>query len=488
MTDKDGLSSGWAVRSRAFWTPTRIIGAVAVFAGLAGVVTVAVANSLDAASQAQLLTLATLILLGAGAFAAPVDGDAEGTRTVQVILWMVAALVLVNVALAWIDLDKWVWRAPAYFPHTNPIGTDFRHGSYLAAQQFSNAASGWPPFTVVLSLPYLLLGPDVAYVVHTCVLLTLNIAALGLAVAVVRTRDGDDVPLCGRASAHAGQLAPAFAAWLFVSFGFLLSIERGNFDAFAAFFAMLGLWAMVRRPAGVWLPAIAFSFAAEIKVYPAVLLLLVIWRFRWKSVLPLIVVNLVLAFSAGPENLLNYFRAMTKAMAQGAGWAGNSSAMSFSTWVDWLHPRYLPHLPVALLMAIPIALFLCTGWRLWRRRDHASSVLMLCAMVPVMCLLPSISHDYKVVLFAGPAVLLCGVLMRHIGYHGSAEPWSMLLALCVGLFFIARVPGQVFDYAVNIQPFVWPVWLMNKYPPILLFQVVVAWMAWRLPAPSRRGT
>jgi hypothetical protein len=109
---------------------------------------------------------------------------------------------------------------------------------------------------------------------------------------------------------------------------------------------------------------------------------------------------------------------------------------------------------------------------------------MLCATVPVMCLLPSISHDYRVVLFAGPAVLLTGVLMRHIGYLGSAEPWWMLLALCLSLFFIARVPGQVFDYAVNVQPFVWPAMLMNKYPSIVLFQAVVAWMSWRLPAPK----
>lgn len=482
MTGKDGAMSGWAVGDRAFWTPTRITAVTIFLVGLVGAVLVVATRGFTAASQAQLVTLAALILVGAGAFAAPGSGDSGDARTLQLILWMVAALVFANVALAWIDLDRWAWRAPMYFPFTEPIGADFRIGGYVPAEQFSNAATVWPPFTIVLSTPYLLLEPNTAYVVHVCILVALNIAALAIAVAVLHSRDGDDLPLCGPAGVQVGLLAPAFSVWLFVSYGFLLSVERGNFDAFVAFFAMLGLWSMVRRPSGVWLATIAFSVAAEIKVYPALLLLLVIWRFRWKSILPLLACNAVLALSAGPRNLVNYFHSMTRATNMESAWVGNSSAKSFSTWVDWLDPRYLPHLPVALLIAIPVVLFVFTAWRLWRRHDHAGTALMLCGMVPVMCAVPSISHDYKVVLFGGPAVLLVGLLMRHIG-RGSAEPWWMLLALTLALFFVARAPGQLVDYTVNVQRFVWPAVLMNKYPPILLFQIVVAWMAWRLPAP-----
>jgi len=268
--------------------------------------------------------------------------------------------------------------------------------------------------------------------------------------------------------------------WLFLASAFLLSLERGNIDAFAAILAMLGLWSIVRRPTSVWLPAIAFSLAAEIKVYPAVLFLILIWRFRWKSLLPLVVCNLILALSAGPTNLTNYVHSGMHSMAQGADWVGNSSAHSFSTWVAWLHPSYLPRLPVPLLIAVPLVVLAVTAWPLWRRRDHAATVLMFCAMVPVMCAVPSVSHDYKIVLFAGPAVLLVALLLRHVG-RGTAESWWMLLALVLALFMIARVPGQLVDYSVNVERFIWPAVLMNKYPAILLFQGVVAWMAWRLP-------
>jgi hypothetical protein len=492
MTDKDEGRAASVISDRAFWTATRVTAAAMTLAGAVGAIGVVVAHDgFGAAAQAQLVTFGALILLGVGALFAPSSADSGGVRAVQTIFWMIAALALVNVALAWIDLDAWTWRAPAYFPFTQPIGTDFRNGGYAAAQHFSNATSGWPPLTVILFAPYLLLGPDAAYVVHVCILVAATTAALRLALSVARTEHDDDIAPGSHTGAYLGQLAPAFAIWLFISYGFLLSIERGSLDAFVAFLAMLGLWAMVKRPYAVWLPTIAFSVAAELKVYPALLLLLVVWRFRWRSVVPLVACNVVLALSAGPRNLLNFYRNGTRMTAQGADWVGNSSAQSFSAWVDWIDPRYLPHLPVLLLLATPAALLLVGAWRLRHRRDHAATVLMLCAMVPVMCLLPSISHDYKVVLFTGPAVLLVSLLLRHVG-RGSSEPWWMLLTLCLALFFIARAPGQLVDYTPNVQRFVWPAVLMNKYPAILLFEVVTVWMAWRLPRPAvpdsaRRG-
>lgn len=441
--------------------------AILLVGAVAAILVVAV-HGFNAISGREVVTLAAVILAGAGAQLAPRDGEAGGDRAISAILWMVAGLVLVNVALAWVNLDRWAWQAPDYLPSRNPIGIDFR-AAYAAARQFSNGPTGWPPFTIVLALPYLLLGPDTAYVVHVVVLVALNLAALSLAVSVLRSRDTDDFPLCGPEGVNAGLLAPVFAIWLFVSDGFLFSVERGNYDAFPAFLAILGLWSLVRRPSGVWLPTIAFSVAAAIKLYPALLLLLVLWRFRHKSVLPLIVTNVVLALSAGPANLASFFSAIGSFVAADYFSASNSSAKSFSGFVDQLYRLYLP---VSVLIAIPVVISLLTAWRLWRRRDNAATVLMLCALVPLVFVVPNISNDYKLVLFAGPAVLLSGLLMRHIG-RGSPEPWWMLLALLLALFFIATPPDAV-----------WPPIFSNKYPWIVLLQVVIAWMTWRLPASA----
>lgn len=472
MTSLKGRSSRPAAGGRTPWTHGRVATIAIILVGAVGAISVVAAHGINGTSQRELVTLAAVVLAAAGAQAAPDGGETGGVRAIQAILWMVAALVLVNVALAWINLDRWAWQAPDYLPSRNPIGIDFR-AAYAAAQQFSNGPTGWPPFTIVLAVPYLRLGPDAGYAVHVGVLISLNLAALGLAAAVLRSRDADDLPLCGPEGVSVGLLAPVFAVWLFVSDGFLFSVERGNYDAVPAFFAMVGLWSMVKRPAGAWLPTIAFSVAASIKVYPALLLLLVIWRFRRKSILPLVVSNVVLALCAGPGNLINFLSGLGSFVAADYFSASNSSAKSFSMFVDELYPL---HLPLSLLIAIPVALCVLTAWRLWHRHDHAATLLMLCALVPLMFVVPNISNDYKLVLFAGPAVLLAGLLMRHVG-RGSPEPWWMLLALLLALFFIATPPDAV-----------WPPVLSNKYPWILLLQVVVAWMAWRLPAPLAPDT
>ena len=233
----------------------------------------------------------------------------------------------------------------------------------------------------------------------------------------------------------------------------------------------------------MWTPTILFSLATNLKIYPAILLLLLIWRFRWRSVLPIVAVNVLLALIAGPGNLVGFFRNSSSMIENGASLVGNESAKSFSWWIDQIHPWYMPHVPTAALLAVPAVVFVVPAVLLWRRRDHISTVLMACATFPVMCLVPSVSHDYKTVILAAPLVLLFAVLMGTMRTR-SAEPWWMLLALAVAMFFIGRAPGQLIDYAPPLQRFVWPALLMNKYLPILLLQVVIAWMAWRLPRPT----
>ena len=229
----------------------------------------------------------------------------------------------------------------------------------------------------------------------------------------------------------------------------------------------------MRRPRDVWTPTILFALAANVKIYPAILLVLVIWRFRWRSVLPIVVSLLVLAFIAGPANLQTFVTYLRTAVATGAGsWVGNASAQSFAWFVNALGPWYLPHLPAGVLLAVPVALFLLTAALLWRRSDGAATALMACATFPPMFLVPTISHDYKTVILAGPILVLLAILLGSMKVR-SAEPWWMLLALTATLFFIARAPGQMVGYGPPAQAFVWPLLLVNKYVPILALQVLL---------------
>ena len=189
---------------------------------------------------ARAWTLALLALIGFWAMIMPAEGSQRMDRAVAVVMWLAAALVLANAAVAWVDLDTWVWRAPAYFPPINPIGADFRNGAYEGARTFSTATNGWPPLTLVLYQPYRLFDQNTAYVLHLLVMIALDLAAIGLAVAAARTPAVAGEGVRDDLHRRVGRLGPVMAVWLFVSVGFLLSVERGSIDALVAFLAMAG--------------------------------------------------------------------------------------------------------------------------------------------------------------------------------------------------------------------------------------------------------
>jgi Glycosyltransferase family 87 len=462
-------------------TGTHLGGAALAFVGILTPVVVLAARGGSSTWLAQTLTMATIAGVGIGAMALPDNETTWTSRAWMVVACFVAAAVLVNLAFAWIDLDAWVWRAPAYIPPNAPIGSDFRLGGYNAARAFSTASSGWPPLTVILFLPTRWMSANTAYVVDAVMLISANIASVVVATMLAMGPKGASVfrgP--GSARSAIARLAPLMIVWLFASYGFLLSMNRGNIDAFCGLLAVIGLASIMRRPHDVWTPAVLLALATNIKVYPAALFLLLIWRFRWRSILPIVVTNTALAFVAGPQNLARFLRDMHTSIATGSSWVGNSSAQSFSAWIDWLHPWYLVHVRPEVWLAIPVTIFLFTAARLWRRRDAGATMLMTCALFPLMFSLPSVSHDYKTVLLTIPFVLMFGYLLRSRDGR-MVERWWMLLVLAVALFFCARAPGNLPVWTPT-QIWVWPALLMNKYLPVLLLQLVVAWMAWRLPA------
>ncbi len=79
--------------------------------------------------------------------------------------------------------------------------------------------------------------------------------------------------------------------WLLTSAGFIYEIERGNIDLYALFFALLAVWLMLRLPRSPWWPAIALAISINLKLYPGVLLVLLLWRYRWRAIVPALVTN-----------------------------------------------------------------------------------------------------------------------------------------------------------------------------------------------------
>lgn len=375
-----------------------------------------------------------------------------------------------------IDLEARVWGQEPLIPIHIPVGVDFRDGLYRPAEvlikggvPYEDVTLWYPPLTMVVSLPFQLLDVDRAYLAQIWVLVIMNIAALLLTLGIskeVFCEPGE------RESASGSVLAfPLFcilAFWLVTSYGFLFSLERGNFDIYPLLAALAGLWLLVKRPNRVWLQVICFSIAAHLKVYPAVLLVLIIWKHGWKSLLPLGVVNVGLLLCLGPANA-KFFLWMLAFIVRTPTpwlWEGNHSAVSFAHMVNgYLGSRGLAEVPVLLFYLLPVGLWAFACLYLVRRGfSNQGAVWLFLMSVPVMNVVPSTSHDYKLVLLTAPVAILLFYLSWKYALSGR---WIHVLQIA---FVIVLATLLALSYT-RLPP-----WLWNKYPFILALQVAILWV------------
>ena len=391
-------------------------------------------------------------------------------KRLTVMLWLVTvALVwgyVANHLLACVIPEYGRWLERPLFSYIAPIGVDFRLGIYQPAQLLASGASpydmkNWyPPFMALFGLPFTLLGEDAAYQLQVLLLTVANGACLllGLRVAGRVFADGGDA----EAEKASSVLFAVMAFYAVTSYGFMFSVERGNYDIYAMLFSLVTLWLVIERPTSLWLPVVALSAAAHLKIYPLALLPLLFVRHRWRCLLPLLCVNAVLLLCLGPANMLRFFDQLQAGFQDPLLWFGNHSAASFAKTV--LGPLgYDVLLAGKLCLLLPVALWCGGAALLWRRGTFESKAVFLFLLtVPLMHLLPSTSHDYKLVILSAPLAMLLYCLVLDFARKGSLVDALLVGAVVGSMGFMAR------SYNVTET-----LWLKNKYPFILVMQVVV---------------
>jgi hypothetical protein len=247
--------------------------------------------------------------------------------------------------------------------------------------------------------------------------------------------------------------------WLCTSYGFMFEIERGQLDLYALFFALLAAWLLLARPQGSpWWPSLALALAINIKAFPGLLAVVLLWRYRWRAVVPLLVTNLSLILSAGPGNVRHFVerRAWLETSTSSRGWVNNSAwslAHTLHGVSSWPGAIWLVFIgSSALLWLATLIVVMRRGWNARR------AVLVSAACIPVMCTFPSISNDYRLVLLVFPLSVLAAATaaMRRDG-----GPLWALLFMAVGFefFLLARssrvvapsLQGSKFALIVGLQ-------------------------------------
>ena len=393
------------------------------------------------------------------------------------VIGVVSALAVLDIgerldAIAWLGvivLAGVVWNICVYsvkfgrnawsilIPFAHPHGIDLRDGLYDPARAFTTVNSGWPPLSLYLGRPFTLLGFSSAYKVQFVILLALAVVAAVLSAGLAARAAGEN----GRAI-DTRLLGLIMGLWLLTSYGFLYEIERGNIDLYALVFSLLAVWFTVRGARSAWLPAACLAVAVGLKLYPGVLVVVLLWRYRWRAVLPLAVTTLAALLIAGPANLVHSFTTLQAlSTSRTAEWWGQDSATAM-THVLHDHTAWAPSWIFWPLIAGPLALWATTLAVLVRRGwNERNAVLASAACVPLMAIVPPVSNDYKLVLCVFPLAVLATTVSTL-----RREPpiaWIVVFgALSYAMIFLARSTILV---AASLQG--------SKYTLLVLLQVLL---------------
>jgi hypothetical protein len=398
---------------------------------------------------------------------------ARSTRAVALLAVASVLVIVLNQVLAGVSVAGG-WRPHQGLPVMTPAGADFRDGVYLPAQQLLRGAtldSIYPPLVAVMGLIVAWLPYELAYKAQVVGLLLANLGTILLTALMVERSWGARLGVRSDYLRAWGLSVIALLSVVWVSsYAFAFSLERGNCDAYAILAAVWGVWLMIKRPdASAWLPALAIGVGTHLKLYPVLLLAIVIWKYRRNSIVPILATNAALLFVAGPADVVRFASALRSFVDVGLQvWVGNHSGASFGGLVSRV--TGLPAVPLGVVLTGAAVLLLLIAWFAVFRRpyDNRGAVLAMAVSVGPMCLIPQTSHDYKLVILSVPVTVLLLLLGARYAASGSARPLSCLA------FLIALVGALGRSYTL------YPLYLQNKYPLILLLEVLAVAMTWSL--------
>jgi len=441
--------SGTAIRQRGAW--------IGLLLGGLGLLEVALVLARGGGYFVVVPRLAIVLPLAVIGLVSALAALEVGER-LDAVAWLgliVLAGVGWNICVYSVKFGRNVWGILVSYAH--PHGIDFRDGLYDPARAFTTVHSGWPPLSLYLGRPFTLLGFSAAYKVQFVILLALAVAATVLSTKLAMRAVGEnDRPADGRL------LGLVLGLWLLTSYGFLYEIERGNIDLYALVFSLLAVWFTVRGARSPWLPATFLALAVGLKLYPAVLVVVLLWRYRWRAVLPLAVTTLAALLIAGPANLAHSVTTLQAlSTSRTAQWWGQDSATAM-THVLHDHTAWAPAWVFWPLIAVPLALWATTLVVLVRRGwSERGAVLASSACVPLMAIVPPVSNDYKLVLCVFPLAVLAAAVSAL--RREPAIAWIVVFgALSYATIFLARSTILV---AASLQG--------SKYTLLVLLQVLL---------------
>ncbi len=360
----------------------------------------------------------------------------SNSRLQLIMIIMVIGLLVIfftNNVFTQINTSTWTFENIKTFPFYPPVGNDFRVGyywpaRYLISSHFSvigpngSYPSNYPPLVALSSLPYALFDSMTAYQIHAALLILANLACIWMAVWMVNhflfNKFGENDLVRKFISIL---LFSVISIYIFTSYFFAYSFERGNTDILALFYSMLAMVVLIKRPNNVWLQVILLSVAVHFKIYPAILFALLLFKHGKKLIIPAIVVNTAFLLILGPNMALSFLQNATsdgEGVGLGNAWSnvGNHAAYSFTIGIDRSGTDTLTgtfFILWAIAMLVPLLIWGISVIALvLKKYSIENAIYFFMISIPPMSLIPTVSMDYKLVILGAGIVLLFGLILK----------------------------------------------------------------------------
>ncbi|HEX5808564.1 MAG TPA: hypothetical protein VFY25_07850, partial [Anaerolineales bacterium] len=256
------------------------------------------------------------------------------------------------------------------------------------------------------------------------------------------------------------------------SYGLQFELERGQYNVFTFLLCLWAIYIFHYHPRYRIFAYLLFSASVQLKIYPAIFIVMFVdnWR-AWKGILlrfvGIALFNILLLFVMGYQIFLDFLAMLsTQLSTPGWTWNGNHSISAFvfnfaKDGFRLVSPATLEILQQnaglleTLLLLIYVIAFVSALLIAYRRNTGGLDPYLLLTCMIGALIIP-ISNDYTLSILAAPVALLLGNVPE---IRNSPQ---RLLA-------ISLVLGMSFAYASVLIPFKYkPYYLNNAFPALFL--------------------
>ncbi|MFZ5909490.1 MAG: glycosyltransferase family 87 protein [Chloroflexota bacterium] len=330
-----------------------------------------------------------------------------------------------------------------YIPQKDNIGFDiWAFMSYVDKWLISNQSPyidgfiAYPPLTVILFAPLHKIGYPAYFTLITIVTIVLYTCITLL------------IPLFTTHKRNTSLVLFFYITGLF-SYGLQFELERGQSDIIAFAFCLLAIYLYHYHEKFRYFAYILFSISIQLKLYPAIFVVMFIkdWR-KWKDnirrVLGLALFNVGLLFVLGYRIFLDFVAAIIGAQGYQSSSPYNLSIKGFvgylvgREWNFWgaSHLAMLQQnaqlIEYLLLALFSVCLFFLVASAYKNNTGGVNPYLLLASTVGAL-IIPSISNDYKLPLLHVPMLVLLGTLPRCDNY--LKKSFSLILIVVTSIAY-----------------------------------------------------